>query len=496
LPSKEKKVHLGDEVRIGLARPKKREEKKPAPERHYGPPPPREEGHRRPLRRADLTVVFLDQYAEIQQSSPNFIPPRRELRWKPPYVVPHDSVTPYSLDQGTGIRRYSDGTTFVTYRQSFDRMPMSFLHAQDYGLSFVLNGTTYPLSPSTPEWIERKSPTERQADLITLDEETGSDHSAEIALLEFEIAEWAAAYESLETYWNPVNLDWERNYANFKKRLTGNADFSLACSGPNFEAFDPFDTANFKVTQGDFEDDEVEVEKLKSKVRRATTYDLRIGLIPQRWNFEINYFAWHYQARFDENPSRVVKHVRTGSGSLAAITAPFVLSTDPGEINTFTRTVSTYAAGVFSSITSVNSEVVLTGLPDETNHLFYKFENDVDATGLNPVLSIDLAFELSDPPFTLTLIERSNANITVTQADSPAEKLVGLFSVRGDTFFVYRKTSLGRGGSVYSGPFDAVSTRFSSPDPFFISYVNPILQSLSRDFSYYDPSNLRAHDTV
>jgi hypothetical protein len=111
-------------------------------------------------------------------------------------------------------------------------------------------------------------------------------------------------------------------------------------------------------------------------------------------------------------------------------------------------------------------------------------------------LTSDLDFESSDPPFTVTLIERSDATIAITQADSEEGKLVGVFSVAGETFNVYRKTTLSRGGSVYSGPIDAVRFMFSSVDPFFINYVNPQLQSRSRDFTYYDPSNLRDHVTV
>jgi hypothetical protein len=488
----EKRGKLGDDFIVHLKKGKKKEGEQVAPARRKGPYPTFEEEGRPGGKAANLMVTFLDQQVNFQQSSPRFIPPYRELRWTPSYMPGNAGILP-SLDMSTNVRRYSDATTFVTYRQAFDRMPLSFLHAQDYGLSFVLNGTGYSLAPATPQWVERKSPAQRQADLIALDEETGSDHSAEIALLDYEIAEWEAAYETPQTYWNPINLEWSRNYATFEKKLTANSSFAVDCSGQNFESFNPFDTVNFKMTQGDFEDDEVAPSRLRAKVRRAITYDLRIGLIAQRWNFTVQYLAWHYQARFDANPSRVVKHVRNESGSVKATTAPLV---DSVFSNVYPKQESEYEAGVFSSITHTSSSTTLTGLPDEANHIIFLLENDNDADGLIPILTSDLDFESSDPPFTVTLIERSDATISITQADSEEGKLVGVFSVAGESFNVYRKTTLSRGGSVYSGPIDAVRFMFSSVDPFFINYVNPQLQSRSRDFTYYDPSNLRDHVTV
>jgi hypothetical protein len=478
MPKDEKKAKLGDRVTVTIKKPPKRRAETAKPEdRRYGPPPFVDEDDLRRVRKATV-IHFLNQQSIFSRTNVFFATPKQELKYLHQWSTDPFTFGFLSLDKNFGVRRYSDSTSFVIYRDGWNRHPLPYANADDYGISLKLGAVSKPLVEANPDWVAY---------------EPDDDN-------EFEVDEWEAAYDSDFTFWIEPNVTWHRNYGFYKTKPARKSTYAVENSGIAFEPFDPFDTTNYKVTEGEFADSEVAAPRLSP----SKANDLRLGLIPRRWEYTLEYVGWHYQDVFSPVPeSRIWKKDYLYNGELPAITLPYFEYNTPSTyagINKFPVQTSEWDAGLFSSITSSFDSVETDGLPVGFDNIYLFRKLELSPTPVTAALiDVELPFETGDldhPGNDRTLFERSDATIDITEKDLAAGDLVGLFSVNGQAFYVYRKTSEVRGASIYSGPYDSIQldARNFYP-PLFDDYINPSWQSRTRDFAYFDPSNVYAHYT-
>lgn len=487
----EKKAKHGDTVLVTISKRKKKALETPADDRRYGPPPFPDEVRRR--RKKGITEIhFINQQSEFSRTNLFRSLPEQELKYQHKWnSTPFDFPGFLSLGKTTNVRRYfSSGVgDFVVYRQAWDKHPLPYTNANDYGITLKLGGQTKALAPANSEW-KAYSPYDTQADLLER-QANGEDVTAELVNNAYEIEEWEATFQSPETYWIEPNVLWHRNYGFYRKRLSKRSTYAIENTGIAFEAFDPFDTVNYKVTEGDFSAAEVAAPQLDPKQAN----DLRIGLIPRRWQYTLTYTGWFYQDIFSPVDSRIWQHENTFDGEMWAITLPYYEYLSGGEINEFEIQETEYAAGLFSGVTHNFSSLETDGIPapfDQT-YLVRKIElSPFDIPGLGDANLEDGDFgnDPDHPGNTRVLFERSDATIAITEKDLSAGDLVGLFSTDAGNFYVWRKTSAARGASIYSGGYDSISSNLKPAAhdiAVFDNYINPSWQSRSRDFTYFDP---------
>jgi hypothetical protein len=485
LANREEKAKLGETVVVKLAKKKKAAAAKRPEDRRYGPPPILDE---KLLRRKGkvTTIHFLNQQSEFLQV-PQFdtIPPERELRYQNKWVPDAFVLANLSLNKNVGVRRYSDATTFVTYRQAWDKHPLPYETASDYGITLKLNGGTKNLSPANDEWIAY------EPDLDNANE----------------VAEWAAAYGSAQTFWVPINTDWHRKYGYYEKKLARRYTYAIASSG-NFEPFDPFDTVNYKVTQGAYADPEVAAPRLNHK----EVNDLRFGLIPKIWDVAVTYFSWWYQPDPTFTvPNRIWKRSNSVSGIMTAITTPYfneVGGFTLANCNKFTVNFTDFdGGGVTSHFSTWNHSQVIEetdGIPapfDDIHRVIHMELLQLSSSEyiMSRIGARDLTFtnEGDFPANSKEHLDSTHATLAITERDRAAGDLVGIFSLNEELFRVYRKTADVRGGVIYSGGHDGLlGARSTAFYPDFDTYTNPIQSRTDIDFNYYDPTNALDHMTA
>jgi hypothetical protein len=440
-------------------------------------------------------VYFVNLQGKFSRTNPFFATPRQELKYlhdwnSTPAAFPLSGFL--NLGKATDVRRYSDSTNFVVYRQAWDRHPLPYSNASDYGISLQLAGQEKVLAPSNSAWKEY-SPYLTQADLLER-QANGEDVTEELADNALEIEEWEALYDTPETFWIEPNVTWHRNWGYYSKKISSKLTYAVLNTGQAFEPYDPFDTDNYKVTEGNtYGSDEVAAPKLDPSVAN----DLRIGLIPRIWEYTLNYTSWHAQELFSPSELRIWKRSASYNGELCSITTPYFRYLVPGPyqgINKFTVNDPEYPDGVFhpsgflSNVQNNFSYVETNGLPINFDdvHLFNKVggpdgSSGVSTSGLGFANLEDEAFEddPEEPGQPRILFERSDSTISVTEKDLSPGDLVGFFSFNSAGYHVWKKTAESRGASIYSGVFD--------------NYSGNIWKSRQRDFEDYDPSSLYVH---
>jgi len=458
------------------------------PERRYGPPPFLEELRRR-RKRGMSEVFFLNQQSEFSRVDPFRFRPKQELKYIHKWIAnPLDFPAGgyLSLGKGTEVRRYfsSGAGDYVVYRDAWNKHPLPYQFAADYGVSFKLGGQTKVLAPATEQW-KAYSPYDTRDDLLEL-QERGQDVTAELANNAYEIEEWEAAFRADKTYWVEFLRDHHRQWGFYRKRLSKQSTYSIESTGPCFEPFDPFDTDQYKVTLGSFASAEVAAPQLKSGVDN----DVRFGLIPRAWSFTVNYTCWFFQFTFSFPVGRIWKRDFTIEGEAFAPTLPHI-QPQSGALapNEFPYQTSEWADGLFTGITTTDQMLDTTGLPapSDTTYKFLKLapfpEEEFDFTNA-PESGGNSRWP----------IERSDCSISISERNIEPGELVGMFEVNGLSHNVFRKTTATRGAAVYSGDYNSPfgpGLAFVLVD--FDDYINPSWQSLSRDYSYYDPHNLYLH---
>jgi len=518
---------FGDQIRITINRRGKPEPKKaPAREKRYGAIRRIEDPTDKPVK-GELQVVLLDlSTLFIQQPIPSFGDHQREFfRFDQDRTLTLDSDTnpdyratvqatlaTRSLEADIDVLDRTDSTI---YRQSYQVWPLPFLHSVDYGLSFHFGATDQIISSVNNKWKERLSPTERIAKL----EAASSDHSAEIALIEHEEAEWAAPFTlfdptviSSQNFWHILFVDWWRNYAALKlKKLSSAAKYSVDFIGtfPVFEPFDPWDTDNYKVTMGGFDDDEVE----PPKIRKAQGAELiTIGLMPVWWDYVIAGTQWGYDRGITH--SGFWKRTFTDHGSIVGYPSPIADERDsnyPGVFNEYVvRTTAMGPDGLldppFNDFTDTTvqsdglpttAEVSAAGSPyssQRVNQIVAGLAMQGHGT-TNQVFSGDFP---SSPGYNIETVEVTNSSLTITIADTPVGALVGrvFYKKLNQSFFIYRKTAVERGQSVYDGPYDGLSyTCYPINGSVFNLYCMPV-NSQNRSFTDFDPNDDNEHHEV
>ena len=376
---------------------------------------------------------------------------------------------------------------------------MPYSNVAYYGLSLALGGAEFPLAPDDSFWVQRKSPTQRQDDLLA---DTGHDHSAEIALLEYEKMEWAAAYYSDHNYWNDHFTSWYKNYATIERRQKSKLTWAVSGGGIHFEPFDPWDTDNYKVTSGDtYGSTEVEAPKIP----KDGEVGLVIGLAPRLWDWNLNYNAWHYSPHFDATPDILFKRSRSKSGSCWATTSPAV-RTFGGLTNRLLLVDSQLPGGIYGPAVTHgpthNTTVGFDGSPSAYDHIVLMLDRRINSLGEGSGLSIaaseDISWQSSQTPWTNYLLERTDAAISVHTAVSDVGRLAGAFQYGGSPFsyYVWRRTPRSGGDLVLSSGLDSTNN-FTSGEPSITgSYITKEFNSYGRSFAYFDPSNLYDHQVV
>jgi hypothetical protein len=294
MPRDEKQTKLGGKVTVTVKPKSKRRLAAPVkPEdRRYGPPPFPDDDERLPPR--PQTVYLLD--------GTNFYLAARTLsqRWyKPEEVVFPDVGGFVEIGEVAPATRYTPivGSNFYDpelveetykidvknphtgniFKRIFFSPSLTKTTSDILGMSVVLGTKEYAIVEANSKYRANKTSEERLA-IVEAQIEAGSTpeliEKRDNILLEIEELLTADFTEPLR---------WDNDYRAyavpeaFLQAEANGKTWEIKTTGIYFEPFNPFDTDNFYVTEGNFGDEEVEAPKLNGKDI------LYVSLAPQNW---------------------------------------------------------------------------------------------------------------------------------------------------------------------------------------------------------------------
>lgn len=497
MPADKKQVKLGDKVTVTVQPKRKRRQAAATTpdERRYGPPPIPDDDERLPPR--PQTVYLLDG-----QTGYN---PARTItdRWYKPEEISFPDLGGFvDVGEVAPASRYSFiiGSAFYDptlventfkidvknphtgniFKRIFYVASLTKTTCDDFGMSVVLGTKEYEISSTNAKYQANKTP-EQRLDAVNAQIALGSTpeliEKRDNILLEIE--------ELLTAdYVEPLRWDNEyRDYAVPEAFLKAEADgktWEVKTTGIFYEPMNPFDTVNFKVTQGTFFDDEIAAPKLNGKDI------LYVLLQPQNW------LSTSTRDTYERVGGNVVqKSHRIQYIYVNAITAPVQARTvtifdsyarafyptppsqyDPSRAE---QTVS-YAVGGFARVTPP--------VPDG-------FARGPNSTPQRSIVA-GMGFPFGLPGNTKLA---SNCHEKIEQGNSHIQKYCGSFIFKEKFYNVYRKTErvvVGTPVVIYDGRVDNLSNGggkvitgdaldYSFFDTFYPGHTNADLGTFTTD---------------
>lgn len=465
MPSrKQVSVKRGGKVTIEINKRGRVRARKPAADRRYGPPPALDEVR---AKRTKTTVYLLDSTTGYDPSGDPIDTVGTAHAYKPEEIEFPDAGG--FLDGGDGssvpAKRYGGISATPWYAVEFvDDLPkirvknpntglvfktiflpasLTKTKSDHFGMVFYLGGKANAILQANGNWKADPTPDERLATVLAQIEAEGeTPELVEIRdniLLEIEELEPANYTDKLR--WDDEYREYAVPTARLDAKGTGRT-WKIGTTGISFEPFNPFDTVNFKVTEGIFDDEEVAAPKLDGKTI------LYVLLAPQNWlctstcdvynrvapnDVQKQHFIGYQYRDAVTSPRDLVANFTSGSYSKDSYPTP-PNQYDPTRVE----------KAVFDTIGGFEKMIALVsgGLTFGT-----------DATPERTVLGQFFQFLGTGNQLV------SNCHLKVETGNSHIEKHCGSFYWKDRFFNVYRKTE-----RVNSSPFTIYNGRVDSPD--------------------------------
>lgn len=445
---KEVTAKRGQTVKIKVNRKARVRKAAKKDDRRYGPPPALDPT-RRPVRKT--TVYLLDSSAGYSAAGDPVDTEGTAHAYKPEeFVFPDPGGF---VDGGTGATiaahrfgkmnsepwyapefvsgapkiRVKNPNTGLVFKTIFRLATLNKTKSDLYGVSFLLGSKANPIQEANGNFKLDPTPEQRLATVLAQIESQGETpelvEKRDNILLEIEELQPSNYTDKLR--WDDPLRDWAVPTTRLEAKGSGNT-WQIAVSAVYFEPFNPFDTENYKVTQGSFGDEEVPAPRLNGKDI------LYVLLTPQTW---YTTSVWDGYTRTGANI--VEKRHFTVLSTAIALTAPAGLTAHltsdsqmrdtypvpPSQYNPIAPIQTIwYTLGGYEPITFPVAEPAYGGPgPSGTPQ----------AAAMTNNFPVGLA---SDD----TLV--SNTNLLIEAGNTPAESPVGAFYFKDQFYNVYRKT--------------------------------------------------------